>query len=52
MSLQTAETARTPAGAGADPEHSRFVQRVRRRFAAELPLLARARPGRRRCRRW
>ncbi|MBI5721930.1 MAG: bifunctional [glutamate--ammonia ligase]-adenylyl-L-tyrosine phosphorylase/[glutamate--ammonia-ligase] adenylyltransferase [Burkholderiales bacterium] len=29
----------------AGPEHSRFVQRVRRRFAAELPLLAPGVPG-------
>ncbi len=30
---------------GADPGHSRFVQRVRRRFAAELPLLPPGLPG-------
>ncbi len=45
MSLQSAETGCTPAGQGAEPEHSRFVQRVRRRFAAELPLLAPGVPG-------
>jgi len=34
-----------PIAGSADPAHSRFVQRVRRRFAAELPLLAPGVPG-------
>jgi glutamate-ammonia-ligase adenylyltransferase len=57
MPLQPAEAGATQGAAsheghqghqghqGADPEHSRFVQRVRRRFAAELPLLAAGLPG-------
>ncbi|MEO8808179.1 MAG: glutamine-synthetase adenylyltransferase, partial [Burkholderiaceae bacterium] len=34
------------APAGADAEHSRFVRRIRRRYAAELTLLAPGRPQR------
>jgi len=40
MPLQPVPSGSAPAGLGAGPEYSRFVQRVRRRFAAELPLLA------------
>ena len=39
-----AEAAPTPAGASAD--HSRFVRRIRRRYVAELALLAAGRPDR------
>jgi glutamate-ammonia-ligase adenylyltransferase len=45
MPLQPAGAGDLLASAGAEPEHSRFVQRVRRRFAAELPLLAPGLPG-------
>jgi len=36
----------SPAPAGADAEHSRFVRRIRRRYAAELALLVPGRPQR------
>jgi glutamate-ammonia-ligase adenylyltransferase len=37
-----------PSAAPALAAHSRFVQRIRRRYAAELPCCRRARPMRRR----
>ena len=40
-----ADTSATPP-AGASADHSRFVQRIRRRYAAELALLAPGRPDR------
>ena len=46
MPLEPASAAAALAPPGADPEHSRFVQRVRRRCAQWLPLLPAGAPDR------